>query len=213
MWPTWWWPQALMQPEILILRSPISSWRDGEPLGDALRDRDRAGVGERAIVEARAGDDVGDEPGVGLGQADVLQRGIDGTQVLDAHVRQHQVLLVRDAHLVEGIALGEIGDGVHLLGAGIARDAADRLQRDGDKGVARLLVGVRVARHPALEAAVGRAQRHLGGPAVEGRRGEIRLDAADLGLGQLERALADALPLLLHLRRRTRRRRSRARGS
>ena len=25
MWPTWWWPQALMQPEILIFSSPISS--------------------------------------------------------------------------------------------------------------------------------------------------------------------------------------------
>ena len=44
----------------------------GEALGDALRDRDRAGVGERAVVEAGAGDDVGDEPGVGLGKADAL---------------------------------------------------------------------------------------------------------------------------------------------
>ena len=63
-----------MQPEILIFSSPISSWRRGKPLGDALRDRDRAGVGERAVVEARAGDDVGDEPGIGLGEADRLQR-------------------------------------------------------------------------------------------------------------------------------------------
>ena len=39
-----------------------------------------------------------------------LQRRVDGAQVVDAHVRQHQVLLVRDAHLVEGVALGEIGD-------------------------------------------------------------------------------------------------------
>ena len=41
-----------------------------QPLGDALGDRDRAGVGQRAVVEARAGDDVGDQVDVGLGQAD-----------------------------------------------------------------------------------------------------------------------------------------------
>src|SRR5690349_2964668 len=35
-----------------------------EALGDVLRDGDRARVGEIAIVEARAADDVGDEPGV-----------------------------------------------------------------------------------------------------------------------------------------------------
>ena len=27
IWPTWWWPQALMQPEILIFSSPIFSCR------------------------------------------------------------------------------------------------------------------------------------------------------------------------------------------
>src|SRR5271154_50436 len=36
-----------------------------EALGKALRDRDRAGRRQRAIIEARAGDDVADEPGVG----------------------------------------------------------------------------------------------------------------------------------------------------
>ena len=25
MWPTWWWPQALMQPLILIFSSPMAS--------------------------------------------------------------------------------------------------------------------------------------------------------------------------------------------
>ena len=39
-----------------------------EALGDALGDVDRAGVGQRAIVETRAGDDVGDEAGIGGGQ-------------------------------------------------------------------------------------------------------------------------------------------------
>ena len=39
-----------------------------EAFGDGLRDRDRARGRERAIIEARAGDDVGDEPGIGGGE-------------------------------------------------------------------------------------------------------------------------------------------------
>jgi cytochrome c oxidase cbb3-type subunit 1 len=27
IWPTWWWPQALMQPEMLMKHSPMSSCR------------------------------------------------------------------------------------------------------------------------------------------------------------------------------------------
>ena len=72
----------------------------------------------------------------------------------------------RDAHLVEGIALGEVGDRVHLVGGGVAGHAADRLQRDGDDGVARLLVRMRVARHPAIEGALRRTQT----PPCAGRR-------------------------------------------
>ena len=133
MWPTWWWPQALMQPEILIFSSPISSCRsgDGEALGDALRDRDRAGIGERAIVEAGAGDDVGDQAGIG-GREAVRRpaRRRPPCRSSQRDMRQDEVLLVADAHLVEGVALGEVGDRVHLLGGGVARRAADRLQRD-----------------------------------------------------------------------------------
>ncbi len=58
---------------------------------------------------------------------------------------------------------------------------------------------MRVACHPAIERAIGRAQRSLGRPALKGRRGKIRLDALDLLLGQLERAVADARPLFLDL--------------
>ena len=41
-----------------------------------------------------------------------------------AHMRQHQILLVADANLAEAVALGEIGDGVHLLRGGVARRLA-----------------------------------------------------------------------------------------
>ncbi len=35
-------------------------------------------------------------------------------------MRQHQILLVADADFAERVALGEIGDRVHLLGGGVA---------------------------------------------------------------------------------------------
>ena len=59
-----------MQPEILIFSCAdvLLPKRVGEALGDSLGDRDRAGGGERAIVEAGAGDDVGDEAGIGVGE-------------------------------------------------------------------------------------------------------------------------------------------------
>ena len=36
MWPTWWWPQALMQPLILIFSSPICSARSGSAKVSAI---------------------------------------------------------------------------------------------------------------------------------------------------------------------------------
>ena len=49
-------------------------------------------------------------------------------------MRQDEVLLVRDADLVVRIVLRQVGDGVHLVGAGVAGDRADRFQRDGHRG-------------------------------------------------------------------------------
>ena len=43
-------------------------------------------------------------------------------------VRKDQVLLVGDADFSEGMAVGEIGNGVHLIGRGIPRHPADGLQ-------------------------------------------------------------------------------------
>ncbi len=99
-----------MQPEILILSSPISFCRSGAAnfLGNLLRDRDRAGIGQGAEIEARAADHVGNGARIALGQTRPHQRVIDGAQVRQRHMRQHQVLLVRHPQLVEGIALGEV---------------------------------------------------------------------------------------------------------
>ena len=128
MWPTWWWPQALMQPEILIFSGPIAlrPRAVAELLGDPLGDRNRARGRERAIVEARAGDDVADRAGVRRREADRGEPVVDRRQIVERDMRQDQVLLVRDADLVVRIVLGEVGDRVHLVGAGVARRRADR---------------------------------------------------------------------------------------
>src|SRR5579872_4746363 len=69
----------------------------GEALGDILRNRDRARIGEIAIVETRAGDDVGDKAGVRRRQAMLAELGEDRRQVALLHVRQYEILLVADA--------------------------------------------------------------------------------------------------------------------
>jgi hypothetical protein len=91
-----------------------------------LCNRNRARIGERTIIEAGAGDDVGHQPGVGLGQTDPLQLLIDRPEVAQPYVRQHQVLLVADAHFSKGEPLRQLGNGLHLRGRGVAGDAADR---------------------------------------------------------------------------------------
>ena len=67
---------------------------------------------------------------------------------------QDEVLLVRDPDLVVRIVLGEVGDRVHLVGAGVARRRADRLERDGHHDIARRLVGHHVGGEEAGEARV-----------------------------------------------------------
>src|SRR5476649_654771 len=57
---------------------------------DALRDRDRARVGQRTIVEAGAGDDVGDLADIGLSEAEAIERRIHRRQILDRDMRQHE---------------------------------------------------------------------------------------------------------------------------
>src|SRR5262245_53714722 len=170
-----------------------------QPRRDALGNGNGARIGEPTVVEAGAGDDVGREPGIGFGETDRLQRLIDRPEVAHPHVRQYQVLLVADAHLIEGEALRQLGDRLHLGGRGIAGNAADRFQRDGDNGETRLLVGVGVARHPAIEATIRRAQaRRRRFPLKRGRL-KIVPNARNLRRGQLEHTVFDATPFRLDL--------------
>jgi hypothetical protein len=74
----------------------------------------------------------------GGGEADLDQAIVDGAQVGARHMRQDQVLLVADAHLVEGIGLGDVGHRVHLAVAGVAGNLADALQRDRHRRIIRI---------------------------------------------------------------------------
>ena len=70
MWPTWWWPQALMQPEMLSLIGPILFLRVkvGKLARDGLRNRDGARRRQRTIIQAGAGDDITQQAIIGGGQ-------------------------------------------------------------------------------------------------------------------------------------------------
>ena len=170
-----------------------------EALGDALGHGDRARVRERAVVEARAGDDVAREPDVGRGKAERDEGLPEREELAGLDVGEHQVLLVRHANLAEAQALGEIGQGLHLVGADVARHLADRLERDVGDGIARLEMRRRVVPQPAREGRIGtplgleagwrRCDLLVGG----GR--EMGADTRDLGLGQRERTLLDRGPL------------------
>ena len=85
-------------------------------------------------------------------------------QVVLADMRQDEVLRVGHADLAEAVAVGQIGQRVHLLRRDVAGNAARRLQRDGDDGVAGRLVGGEVHRGPAGELRV------LGLAALDSRR-------------------------------------------
>ena len=65
-----------------------------EALGEALGDRDRARGRQRAIIEARAGDDVADEARVGRGEADRGEPVVDRGQIVERDMGRIQVLLV-----------------------------------------------------------------------------------------------------------------------
>jgi hypothetical protein len=104
-------------------------------------------------------------------------------------MRQDEVLRVGDANVVIGVAFGEVGNDFHLKIRRIARRAADRLQADGDGGMARLLVRVQVYLRPLGKiglGGLGGLERLRAVCGVKGRRGKIGMDAVDLGLWQVD---------------------------
>src|ERR1700724_590985 len=96
-----------------------------KPLGNPLRDGDRAGGRETAIIESWAGDDVGYEASVRGGET-LARKPIENLgQISERDMRQHEILFMGDADLVLRKPLGEICDLFQGFGAGIAWNAAD----------------------------------------------------------------------------------------
>ena len=193
-----------MQPEMLMCSRPIrfGGVVVGETPRQFLRDRDRARIGQRAIVQPGAGDDVGDQIDVRRGEPDPVERLPQLRQVALGDMRQAQILLVADADFAEGISVGEIGDRVHLVGGGIAGRAAHRLQRQRHDRIALHLVRKHRVPAPALEQRIMRGLlqlvRHVRQLFI-GRIGEARTDFLDDGMIERQRAVAHLLPFLLDL--------------
>src|SRR2546423_1281605 len=170
-----------------------------ETLLDGLGDRDRLGVGERAEIASRAANDVGEQADVGRGEPqrpDVLPQRV---QVGQLHVGKDQVLLVGHAQLAERIAVGEVGDFLHLLDGDVARRYAGFLQRQCDGGVTRLLVRMDVALVPVRECAVRGERGFESG--IGGRQPQVirarkpAFDAGDLFGNERRRAVFQVRPL------------------
>src|SRR5262249_21000071 len=70
-----------------------------EAAGELRGNGDRARISEAAIVEARAGDNVGDEPDIGDRHADRLERAPQLDKIALTHVRQDEILLVPNPDL------------------------------------------------------------------------------------------------------------------
>src|SRR5438132_193098 len=166
--------------------------------------RDWARVGQAAVVGAGAGDDVGDQLDVGRGAPDFLERPPQRRKITLGNMRQRQILLMADANLAETVALGEIGDGVHLLRGGIAGRPSLGLERERHDGIAgELVVGDGIV-EPNAEAVVRARLCQFGGVVLEGLVAGIAKSRGDIGdhrRVERERAVLDRLPLLLDFAR------------
>src|SRR5690349_2414653 len=175
----------------------------GEAPGDRLRDRNGARRRERAVVEAGAGNDVAGKPEIGGGETVGREHLPDGEDVVALDMRQDEVLVMAHPHLVEAVATGQIGNDPHLLGSGIAGDAARRLERDVDDAVAVDAMGGEIGTAPSgkgcvVELRLLEGARYLR-QGLEGRRCEIGRDPVELAAVDLDARMDDAGELALHL--------------
>ena len=102
-------------------------------------------------------------------------------------IGEKQILRVRDPHLAEAVAIGQIGDQLHLRIGGIARRDIGLLQRHVHNAVAGHLVLARVVAVPGAKRRIP-AGCGIGIPqAAIGRGIEEAAHARDLRLGDAQR--------------------------
>ena len=171
---------------------------------DLLGDRDRAGIRQAAIVEAWAGDDIGDEIDVWGGDPDLVERAPQRRKIALGDVRQRQILLMPHTNLAIAVAVCKLGDGVHLRRGGVAGRPAFRLERERHDGVAGgLVVGDRIV-EPCAEALVRASLRQLGRIVSEHLVVGIAKPRRDIGNNggiERKRAILDRPPFLLDFAR------------
>jgi hypothetical protein len=187
-----------MQPEILIFSSPIS-WRSDRrsALGDVLRDRDRARVGQRAVVQPGQAMMSVIRSDVGRREPDLRPAPPDRRQVVQLHMRQDQVLLVADPHLVQRIVRRRgrrrAPSARRWHRPAVCRSASARC----DDGIARRLCGTRWSapsgRRP--DRRLGRSKARPDAPAGSRRRGAKK---ARCGRARRRRSTSMPRPDLLH---------------
>ena len=131
-------------------------------LGDVGGYRDRARIGQRAEVAAGAGNHVGQQAYLGACQAQFARCMPQGRQIGHADPGQQGVLVVRDAGLAVREAVGQFGQRIQLVGAGVAWGRAfgaeATLERQRDDAQVRVAVRCHVALQPAgeLDVVLGR---------------------------------------------------------
>ncbi|MNX97625.1 hypothetical protein D3C86_1299980 [compost metagenome] len=114
-----------------------------------LGDGDGLGIGQRAEVAARAGNDIGQQTDIGAAQALFAGQAPEGEQLGFRHVGQDNVLLMGDADFSKTEMLGPRCNRVHLLGGDITGRGRDaRFGRQHDAGITRHLMRLDIARHP-----------------------------------------------------------------
>jgi hypothetical protein len=122
-------------------------------------------------------------------------------QVTHPHIGEQQVLVMGHPQLAEAVAVGQIGDQIHLRCGGITRRTLGGLQADGNGAVAGDLVRHRIARIPAGKCSIGLHRRIdpvVGSLGIVGRRRKIGGHAGHFLGRQAQGVAPRPLPFGLH---------------
>src|SRR5690625_919344 len=165
---------------VVVVKAPLDGLGDGNGLG----------IGEGAVVPAGAADDVGEMADVGGGELVLHELSPERMEILLAEVGQHHVLLVGGADSPHAVFVGQVGNGLELLGGAVSRGVAEGLQRQVDDAIARLLVVCGIVAQPVGKGrgALGLArQLRLGGLVVQllvggGDRKSTRLNSSHVAI-------------------------------
>src|SRR5690606_387873 len=115
-----------------------------EAIADFERHWNGARVGQGAVVEAGTADRIRDGIDVGPREVPSFELGIELGKVLLTDMGRAEVLRVCDDDLTEAVGIREIGERIHLGVAGIPGGDSGDLERDHDRTVTGLTVGLDV---------------------------------------------------------------------